>query len=77
MGTGEMMEVLKAIREDGKKWLAAPDVIVYWDGEGYTMEVDGEEYGWYKNMKEIVPDIKEFAEERVWAKSKYSEEVMW
>lgn len=64
----ENMEMLKSIKQDGKTWLCARDALVHYEGEGFVLTVNGEEYGWYPNMKEILPDIKELQEDRPFIK---------
>jgi hypothetical protein len=60
----EVKEMLEQIMKDGVKYMAAWKVGVHWEGDGFSMWVDGEEYGWYPDIKSILPDIMEFRENR-------------
>ncbi len=60
----ENKEMLRSIKKDGIRWLCARGVIVSYDGDGFSMEVDKEEYGYYFSEKEILPDIEEFQKDR-------------
>lgn len=60
----EVKEMLEQIMTDGVKYMCAWKVVVQWQGEGFMMEVDGEEYGWYPDIKSVLPDIMELREDK-------------
>lgn len=64
----EIREMLKSIQQDGVKYMPARDVIVQYDGEGFNMWIEGEEYGYYPTISSIVPDIKELQNDRPFVK---------
>lgn len=67
-------EMLKDIRErDGAiRFLAARGVIVSWSDGGYSVEVDGEEYGWYSTIGSMKEDLTQLQEDRVFIKGEWA-----
>jgi hypothetical protein len=72
MGVTEIRETLQAIKEDGYRWLCAHKVTVTPDEDGFTIDIDGEEYGYYSSIREIIPDIRELQSDRPFPRKSYS-----
>jgi hypothetical protein len=64
----EIKDMLESIMKDGVTYMPARDVLVKHDGDGFTVYVDGEEYGYYPKIRELIKDIQELQNDRPFTK---------